>query len=148
MRKQYKQRRAKSSGNPKALLVVGVLLLLVVLFFLSFWITGMVLKANQQPYLPEQGGVAATATPKPSYEDLEKMIIEKENKIKSLQAELDEYRRGALASSSVPAITAKPTVEPTTIPTVAPTVAPVATPQSTPAVTQTPAQATSMEVTE
>ncbi len=134
------------SGGKRALLTVGIIVLLIVLFFLSFWITSLVLKANQQPLLPQQGGVAATATPKPTYEELEKMVIEKEEKIKALEAELDRYRGGAASSSTgkAPAVTsqkptAKPTQAPTKAPTQAPTIAPTKAP--TPAPTQAPTKA-------
>lgn len=140
MRKQYRPKpAAKMSGGKKALLTVGTIVLLIVLFFLSFWITSLVLKANQEPLLPQQGGVSAT--PKPTYEELEKMVIEKEEKIKALEAELDRSRRGSVSSltGTEPSASQKPTAKPTQAPTEAPTQVPTIAP--TPAPTQTPTKA-------
>ena len=48
MRKRYSRKSApKNSGSKTALLTVGVIALLVVLFFLSFWVTSLILKVNQ-----------------------------------------------------------------------------------------------------
>lgn len=156
MSKQYKRKSSqKSSGGKKALMTIGIIALLVILFMLSFWITSFVLKVNQQPTLPD----AASPTPKPTYEQLEQMVIEKEEEIQKLQDELDRYRRNGSSSSSSsfsssssksttsskstaqPAATAKATAAPTAQPTKAPTPAPTQAPTVAPAQTAAPTQA-------
>ncbi len=155
MRRQYKQRAgAKSRKNNKAAKALGVVILLVALFFISFWVTSLVLQLNQRPNIPQQENLAEP-TPKPTYEQLEKLVAEKEEKIKSLEAELEQYRSGSaigepLSSSTQkptekPTQTPAPTKTPTTAPTKTPTTAPTKTPTAAPTVaptaapTQTPA---------
>lgn len=158
MRKQHTQHAAQKrmSGGKKALLTVLIIVLLVILFMASFWITSMVLKANQQPNLPDVPG--ASPTPKPTYEQLEKMVIEKDEEIKKLQEELERYRKngGSTSGSSTgsskssatsssratkaPSATKKATAQPTKAPTPAPTQAPTKAPE--PEVTQAPAEET------
>lgn len=151
MKQQYKKHSsAGKNGGRRAILAVGVIAALVLLFFLSFWITSMVLKVNQQPVLPQQEGVVASPTPKPTYEELEKMVIEKEAEVKKLEKELAQYRKSGSSATAKPAATntpkatqaptAAPTKAPTPAPTPAPTAAPIQTaaPKSTPAPTQTP----------
>ncbi len=150
MRKHYNKRNAYSSKQ-KPLLVVGVLALLIILFFLSFWITGLILKVNQNPEIPEQVGVEATATPKPTYEELEKMVIEQQETIEMLEEELAQYRTGEeTVATAKPtekpnkteaAKTAEPTkvpkANPTVVPTKAPTAAPAAAPTAEPTIAPT-----------
>lgn len=148
MRKSYRKGSAsKTAGSKKALFAAGVILLLVVLFFLSFWITGLVLKANQEPLLP--GGVSAPApTEKPTYEELEEMVIEKDKEIQRLEEELDRYRdkddSGTGSNSDRPlSSTQKPSSAPTKSP--ASTKSPAATQASAktakPTITAAPTQA-------
>lgn len=158
MRKQYTQHAAQKrmSGGKKALLTVLIIVLSVILFKASFWISSMVLKANQQPNLPDVPG--ASPTPKPTYEQLEKMVIEKDEEIKKLQEELELYKKngGSTSGSSTgsskssttsssratkaPSATKKATAQPTKAPTPAPTQAPTKAPE--PEVTQAPAEET------
>lgn len=152
MRKKYKS--GKTSGGKKFLLTIGVIVLLVLLFFLSFWITGMVLRANQNPGIPQGTTADVSPTPKPTYEELEKRVIEQEEKIEELEKELASYRSGstpAPSATSAPSFStgakpttkpsatssAKPVAKPSAAPTAKPTVAPVAKPTAAP--TQAPA---------
>ena len=118
---------------------------LVALFFVSYSVTKLVLNANQNPGSYSDGKHAeASATPKPTYEELEKMVIEKNKKIEDLEDELERYRGNAVQatiypSSEIPTQTKAP--EPTktpapSLPTVEPTKAPqTQAPSSTPATT-------------
>jgi len=97
MRKQY-----KSAIGRKFLLAAGVIALLILLFFLSFWITGMVLKSGQNPGLPQGGDAVVSPTPKPTYEQLEKTVIEQNKRIQELEQELANYRPGTPRPSATP----------------------------------------------
>lgn len=149
----------------KFLLGLGIVLLLIALFFLSFFVTTLSLRANREPVIPEASGVpAASATPSVDYSKLSKkelieLVKEKDEQIAELEKELST---GAVstqapiatsqpqASSSAtntpsPTAAAKATVKPaakTATPTVAPTKAPTQKPVSTPAATQKPAEPT------
>lgn len=163
MRKKYKN--GKSSGGKKFLLAIGVIVLLVMLFFLSFWVTSMILKMNQNPVIPQGSDAVVSPTPKPTYEELETRVAEQQEEIEKLEKELAQYRLGgspaptatmAPAASAKPKASAtpapsakpsakpsvkpsvKPTVAPTTAPTVAPTTAPTVAPTVAP--TKTPVQ--------
>ena len=151
----------------KALLIIGIIVLLVLLFFLSFWITSMTLKSNQDPNVAVTSGEPAVKTPKPSYKDLEQMVIEKDQKIAQLESELESYKKqtpipststpksnsssgssGSSGSSTkkttAPVQTKAPTAKPTAKPTVQPTVKPTAPPA---APTQAPAANTAASST-
>ncbi len=154
MRKNYSRKSVqKRSGSKTALLTVGVIALLVVLFFLSFWVTSLILKANHEPVLPQHGVADASPTPKPTYEELEKMVIEKDKEIKTLEEELARYRGNSFQTeepraTSQPLVTQAPTEAPavaTKAPTQAPTVAPTKAP--TPAPTKAPTPAPTVEPT-
>ena len=149
MSRNYTNQASKKTAKGKrALLAFGIILLLVVLFFLSFFVTSLVLKANQEPLLP---AASAEPTPKPTYEELEQMVIEKNKEIEELERQLETYRSasgGNQAASpsktSKPSQTAtaqpsakpsaapsvKPTQAATAVPTVAPTAAPTQAPQT------------------
>ncbi|MBQ4518585.1 MAG: hypothetical protein II997_08390 [Clostridia bacterium] len=160
MGKQYKS--GKSSGGKKILLTIGVLALLVLLFFLSFWITGIVLRANQGPLISQEATETGAPTPKPTYEELEKTVIEQNERIEELEKELASYRLDGTPApnkTTAPSFTTgqnptakpketpvakpsvKPTAKPTAVPTAKPTVAPTPVPTAAPAApTKTPVQ--------
>ncbi|MBE7035204.1 MAG: hypothetical protein E7402_03650 [Ruminococcaceae bacterium] len=98
--KARKTTKKKSHSKAKyALLIMG---LTVVVFCLSFWVTGLVLNANHKPFIPAQ--TATKNTPKRTMEELEQLVEEQQTKIESLEAELERYRRGNDAPlSSAPA---------------------------------------------
>lgn len=169
MNKRYTKKSAygKKKQNKKILVLLGCVALLAVMFFLSFWITSLVLKSNQEPVLDES--VVVSPTPKPTYEELEKMVIEKEEEIKELKEQLGRYRDGddvttditkskatpqpektPLVIATVPpaktpvptkasVATATPTVAPTVAPTAEPTAVPTETPTEAPKPTEAPA---------
>ncbi|MBR6729712.1 MAG: hypothetical protein IKL80_06085 [Clostridia bacterium] len=152
-RNYTKQASKKPAKGKKALLALGIVLLLVVLFFLSFFVTSLVLKANQEPLLPV---ASAEPTPKPSYEELEQMVIEKNKEIEELERQLETYRGASGSSQSSSAAktsqpvqtataqpTAKPSVAPSAKPTQAATVAPTIAPTKAP--TQAPQTAVPTE---
>lgn len=153
------------SGGKKFLLVLGVIVLLIALFFLSFWITSMSLRSNQEPDVATASGVpaasaSASATPavdlkKLSKKELIVLVEEKDRKIKELE---EEIAKGSIStqapittskpasSTSKPAATQKPaanTAAPTKAPTQKPevkTAAPTKEPTPKPAEpTQAPA---------
>ncbi|MBE7040072.1 MAG: hypothetical protein E7398_05035 [Ruminococcaceae bacterium] len=122
---------------------------LVALFLVSFFVTKLVLDANQNPGSYSDGKHAeASATPKPTYEELEKMVIEKNKKIEDLEDELERYRGNAVQATispltQVPAQTQTPEPAKTPAPPVQ-TSAPTASPQtqapvSAPVATKAPA---------
>lgn len=160
MKKRSRNRVARKSGKKTMLFSVGVIVLLVVLFFLSFWITGLVLKAGQGISVPGQPGIeSAKPTPKPTYEELEKLLEEKNEEIERLTRELEQYRDGdgsdkPLSTTSstpkpaektdepkktaTPAPTKKPSASPTVKPSAGPSVQPTAKPTAKPTATPTP----------
>ena len=106
-RTSYSKKSGRSNGKT-ALIAVGVIALLVFLFFASFWITSFVLKAGQEPNIPSVEDIEnPTPTEKPTWEQLEKMVIEKDKEINSLKEELELYRSGG-NRTPVPAITGAP----------------------------------------
>lgn len=119
----------KRSGGKRFLLVLLVAVALVALFLISFWVTSTVLKSNQEPNLSENSGIYASATPKPSYEELEDMVERKDKRIEELESELEKLKKAAPtktpASTKAPVATQAPTKAP--VVTKAPTKAPVAT---------------------
>ena len=143
------KQKKKSSAKKNALVALGVVLLLFALFALSFFVTSFFLQLNQAPDL---SGVVAEPTPKPTYEELEKMVIEKDERIKELEERLETYRGAAgnrvtdptkapsKAPTSTPsqAPTKAPTQAPTKAPTKAPTVAPTAVPTQAPVASTAP----------
>ncbi len=147
------KQKKKSSAKKNALIALGVVLLLFALFALSFFVTSFVLQMNQAPDL---SGVVAEPTPKPTYEELEKMVIEKDERIKELEERLETYRGAAgnrvtestQAPSKAPtsspsqAPTKAPTQAPTKAPTKAPTVAPTAAPTQAPVASTAPSAGT------
>ena len=82
------------SKGKKALLILGVIVLLIGLFFLSFWITTLSLRSNQDPGIaPASGSPAASATPAVDYNKLSKkeliaLVEEKDEKIRQLEESL------------------------------------------------------------
>ncbi len=102
------------SGGKKFLLVLGVIVLLIALFFLSFWITSMSLRSNQEPDVATASGVpaasaSASATPavdlkKLSKKELIVLVEEKDRKIKELE---EEIAKGSI-STQAPIATSKP----------------------------------------
>lgn len=143
------KQKKKSTAKKNALIALGVVLLLFALFALSFFVTSFLLQMNQAPDI---SGTVAEPTPKPTYEELEKMVIEKDERIKELEERLETYRSAAgnrvieptkaptKAPSSSPsqAPTKMPSQSPTTTPTKAPTTAPTAVPTQAPAATGVP----------
>ncbi|MBE7010395.1 MAG: hypothetical protein E7418_02760 [Ruminococcaceae bacterium] len=125
------KQKPKSSATKKALIALGVVLVLFALFMLSFFVTTYLLQLNQAP-----NDIGIEPTPKPSYEELEKMVIEKEERIQELEDRLETYRNAAGENKGKDQATAKPTVKPTSSPTATPTKAPTAAPTKAP--TQTP----------
>ncbi len=155
---RYTKRPSAEQKRKRALFVVGVVAALVALFFLSFWVTSLVLKSGQNNLIPQQPGIEdPSPTPKPSYKDLEKMVIEKDEEIRELKKELAELRGEEVEDESP---TAKPTASPkpsespsetTEAPrasktpspskTASPTKAPTQKPEPTKAPTQAPTKA-------
>jgi len=131
------KQKKKSSAKKNALIALGVVLLLFALFALSFFVTSFLLQLNQAPDL---SGVVAEPTPKPTYEELEKMVIEKNERIKELEERLETYRGAAgnrVTEGSTTAPTKAPTKAPTQAPTKAPTQAPTKAPTKAPTVAPT-----------
>ncbi len=99
------KRPNKRKSATKKFFICGLLIVaaLVALFFVSFSITKLVLNSNQNPGLGDNGKYEeASATPKPTYEELEKMVIEKDKKIKDLEDELERYRENAVQATISP----------------------------------------------
>ena len=146
MGKQYKS--GKSSGGKKILLTIGVLALLVLLFFLSFWITGIVLRANQGPLISQEATETGAPTPKPTYEELEKELASYRldgtpapNKTTAPSFTTGQNPTAKPKETPVAKPSVKPTAKPTAVPTAKPTVAPTPVPTAAPAApTKTPVQ--------
>lgn len=151
-----KSSKKKGKGN-KFLLGLGIVVLLIALFFASFWVTTLSLRSNSEPDAITESTdtptATATASPEVNYKkmskkELIKIIEQKEDRIKELeealglngiptQAPIDEL--GSSSESS-----AAPTAKPSTAPaekTAEPTKtsAPKPTAATKPTATQKPA---------
>ena len=137
-----KMRYRKNTWVKKFLTALVIAVVLVALFLISFTVTSMILKSNQAPDIT--GAVEeASPTPKPTYEELEKIAIERGERIKELESllgmgavpELESQStiapqpaKATLAPTVAPAPTAAPTIAP--VPTIAPLPNPTAAPAS------------------
>lgn len=124
---RYSNKKRSKNKFLKGVLVVGIL---VALFFISFWITSLVLDANQKSKTDTEE-LQESATPKPTYEELEEIIEEKDKKIEELEEELEKYK------SQDNNNTVSETQTPSPTPTPATTQTPTST--QTPKPSQTPA---------
>ena len=150
------------SGGKKFLLALGIIVLLVALFFLSFWITSMTLRANQEPDIAVSSGApAATSSPtvdlkKLSKKELIALAEEQEKKIAELEEELQKgsiHTQEPIASAKPSVSTNRPATEKPAVKTTAPTKAPtpkpaVKTAEPTVAPTPKPAEPTKAPETE
>lgn len=146
------KRPNKRKSATKKFFICGLLIVaaLVALFFVSFSITKLVLNSNQNPGLGDNGKYEeASATPKPTYEELEKMVIEKDKKIKDLEDELERYRENAVQATISPSAQSSDATQ-TSAPqqTKAPQETKAPAPTQTSAPTQIPAPATQTPATE
>ena len=141
MRKKTTSKRSPKSSFKRALLLTVVALAsLVVLFFLSFWITSLSLKASQGTLFSKQSDIVAPSkTTKPTYEQLEQMVADKDREIKRLEEELARYHGDSPAVSETPAPAATPSSKPTKTP--APTKTPEPTKTPTPSNSPSPSVA-------
>lgn len=104
------------SKGKKALLILGVIVLLIGLFFLSFWITTLSLRSNQDPGIaPASGSPAASATPAVDYNKLSKkeliaLVEEKDEKIR----QLEESLASGQTNTQAPIASARPSQAPST----------------------------------
>ncbi|MBR2499749.1 MAG: hypothetical protein IKB60_01575 [Clostridia bacterium] len=137
-------RYRKNTWAKKFLTALVIAVVLVALFLISFTVTSMILKSNQAPEIAETE--EASPTPKPTYEELEKMVIEKDERIKELESLLgmgavpELEPQTPIAPNSAPEPTAAPAPKPTktSAPTLpAPTIAPLPNPTVAPANEQT-----------
>jgi len=136
MKKTSSKRSSKSSFKRAMLLTVIALASLIVLFFLSFWITSLSLKTSQGTLPSAKNGVASpSAAAKPTYEQLEQMLAEKDREIQRLKEELVRLGGETPAPSASPAPSAEPTKTPA--PTKSPSSSSSAAPTKTPAPTAT-----------
>ncbi len=111
-------RYRKNTWVKKFLTALVIAVVLVALFLVSFTVTSMILKSNQAPDVPEIEEIAgASPTPKPTYEELERMVIEKDARIKELERQLG-IGSGDLGDVIVPqqTIAPKPAQKPTQAP--------------------------------
>ena len=158
-----KRTSPKKNKKNKALTGVFIVVALVVLFLGSFWITSLVLKANQNPILPQTSGSSSgKPTEKLTYEQMEKLLAEKEKEIAKLEEELEWYRKNDqgkepanIGGAATQTPSAKPSEQPKTeneptkapektktpSPTVAPSQAPTQAPTPTPEPIRVPIQA-------
>lgn len=150
------------SGGKKFLLVLGIIVLLIALFFLSFWITSMTLRVNQEPDIAVSSGVpAATSSPTVDFSKLSKKELialaeEQEKKIAELEEELQKgsiHTQEPIASVKPSVSTSRPATEKPAVKTAAPTKAPtpkpaVKTAEPTVAPTPKPAEPTKAPETE
>lgn len=152
-----KKTRRGSGGTNKFLLGIGIVFLLIALFFLSFWITTFSLRiGNKSSGTETENAVVATATPEVNYKKLSKkelikLLEEKDEEINELKEALgigDAVTQEPIPSetpvttptpesSATPSPAATSTPKPTATP--APTSKPKATPAPTPKPTATPA---------
>ena len=58
------RKSSKKNKKNKAITGVVVVLVLVVLFFASFWVTSLILKANQNPLIPQSSASSGKPTEK------------------------------------------------------------------------------------
>lgn len=147
MAKRPNKRRSSAKTFFCGLLIAAAL---VALFLVSFFVTKLVLDVNQNPGSYNDGNhTEASATPKPSYEELEKMVIEKDKKIEDLEDELRRYKGNAVQATIAPtqqSTTATKAPEPTKTPATA-TPAPTKAPEvQTPAPTKAPEPSSAPEV--
>ena len=101
--------RKKPRRRGKGFLVaLGIIVLLLVLFFLSFWLTSMALRRNQEPELPAASGTpAASAAPKVDYKKLSKkeliaLLEERDEQIRKLEEAAKSSPTPAPATPSRP----------------------------------------------
>lgn len=124
-----KSKKPMGKGN-KFLLGLGVVVLLIALFFISFWVTTLSLRSGQEPVaVDDNNTLAATATPAPdvnykkmSKKELIELLEKRDDRIEELeealglnslhtQAPIDELGSSYSSSSnSVPS--AKPSESP------------------------------------
>lgn len=148
-----KRGRRPLSGGKKVLLTLGVIALLVLLFFLSYWITTVSLRAGRDD---SPAPVQPTTTPSPApavnYEALSKtelieLLKERDERIRELEggttsAIVDIVSTPAPTKAPIESATPTPTKTPSPTPkasaTPAPTKAPTATPKPTEKATATP----------
>ena len=122
MKKQMKG-KFKFDPKKKPLYIGAAIGLLIVLFLASFWATGLILKLSQGTLFAKYDD-GTYETSKPTYEQLEKMVEERDAKIASLELELERYRsqdnNTTLAPSTLapqtPANAEEPGTEPTETP--------------------------------
>lgn len=117
----------KFDPKKKPLYIGAAIGLLIILFLVSFWATGLILKLSQGTLFAKYDD-GHYETSKPTYEQLEKMVEERDAKIASLEIELERYRSQGndteLAPSTLvpetPEITEEPETEPAETPTETP----------------------------
>ena len=98
-----KRPNKRKSAARKFLSGLIVAIALVALFLISFFVTKLVLNINQNPTgYDESKYEEATATPKPTYEELEKIVKEKDKEIKRLEDELTRYKGNAVQPTIAP----------------------------------------------
>lgn len=148
-----KKTRRGLTGAKKFLLGIGIVFLLIALFFLSFWITTLSLRVNREPSVSTpDNAVVATSTPDVDYKKLSKkelikLLEEKDEQIKELSEELGlgETITQAPIPSETPAPTETPEPSASASPTATATPKPTATPTpaaKTPTPTKAPATPT------
>ena len=132
-----KRGRRPLSGGKKVLLTLGVIALLVLLFFLSYWITTVSLRAGRDDSpAPVQPTTTGSPAPAVNYEALSKtelieLLKERDERIRELES--------GTSSAIVDVVgTPAPTKTPIESATPAPTKAPTATPKPTEKATATP----------
>ncbi len=154
------------SGGKKVLLTLCVIALLVALFFLSYWITTISLRAGRDDgAAPVQPSATPSASPTVNYEALSKaelieLLKERDERIRELESGNPASAITDIVPSQTPTpvptptakpsatpaptATAKPSAKPTATPTAKPTAkptvkpTPLPTPEPTPAPTKTP----------
>ncbi len=144
------RKSSKKNKKNKAITGVVVVLVLVVLFFASFWVTSLILKANRNPLIPHSSASSGKPTEKLTYEQMEKLLAEKEVEIEKLKKELEWYRKndkGKEPASIGNVATKAPSAEPSDKPeeTKAPEKSPEKTETPTQSPTETPAPTPSAE---
>ncbi|MBQ3554578.1 MAG: hypothetical protein IJA08_07835 [Clostridia bacterium] len=148
-----KRGRRPLSGGKKALLTLGVIALLVLLFFLSYWITTVSLRAGRDDSpAPVQPTATGSPAPAVNYEALSKaelieLLKERDERIRELEggttsAIVDIAGTPAPTQKPIESATPKPTEKATATPkptvTPKPTEKATATPKPTEKATATP----------